>query len=204
MQSGLLLEHTFKLMKSQLGWTAARVRHPEQAVRWTWLLIAAYVQLRLARGMAADLRRPWERRPRPGRPLTPCRVRRSFRHLRNQLGTPGPPAENHPPRPRTPARKEERPSPAPPPRIRTSQNRRAQEIGQQEERLNLKPRNGWRNPARSFGPGGPRRVDTVPHARKKSHLRRLRSFQDVPGRRLGERSARCDRCLGGGAPAGRS
>jgi len=29
------MEHTFKLMKSQLGWTAARVRHPEQAVRWT-------------------------------------------------------------------------------------------------------------------------------------------------------------------------
>ena len=74
------MEHTFKLMKSQLGWTAARVRHPEQAVRWTWLLIAAYVQLRLARGLAADLRRPWERRPRPGRPLTPYRVRRSFRH----------------------------------------------------------------------------------------------------------------------------
>jgi hypothetical protein len=82
------MEHTFKLMKSQLGWTAARVRHPEQAVRWTWLLIAAYVQLRLARGMAADLRRPWERRPRPGRPLTPYRVRRSFRHLRDRLGTP--------------------------------------------------------------------------------------------------------------------
>jgi len=29
-------------------------------------------------------------------------------------------------------------------------------------------------------------------------------LQDVPGRRLGESSARCDRCLGGGAPAGRS
>ena len=82
------MEHTFKLLKSQLGWTAARVRHPEQAVRWTWLLIAAYVQLRLARDLAADLRRPWERRPRPGRPLTPCRVRRAFRHLRDQLGTP--------------------------------------------------------------------------------------------------------------------
>ena len=61
---------------------------PGQAVRWTWLLIAAYVQLRLARDLAADLRRPWERRPRPGRPLTPCRVRRAFRHLRDQLGTP--------------------------------------------------------------------------------------------------------------------
>ena len=82
------MEHTFKLMKSQLGWTAARVRHPGQAVRWTWLLIAAYVQLRLARSLAADLRRPWERPPRPGRPLTPYRVRRSFRHVRDRLGTP--------------------------------------------------------------------------------------------------------------------
>jgi hypothetical protein len=72
----------------ELAAGAARVRHPEQAVRWTWLLIAAYTQLRLARGLAADLRRPRERRPRPGRPLTPYRVRRSFRHLRDQLGTP--------------------------------------------------------------------------------------------------------------------
>ena len=82
------IEHTFKLMKSQLGWTAARLRHPEQAVRWTWLLIAAYVQLRLARDLATDLRRPWERRPRPGKPLTPYRVRRAFRHVRDRLGTP--------------------------------------------------------------------------------------------------------------------
>jgi hypothetical protein len=82
------MEHTFKMMKSQLGWTAARVRHPEQAVRWTWLLIAVYVQSRLARRLADDLRRPWERRPRPGRPLTPYRVRRAFRHVRDRVGTP--------------------------------------------------------------------------------------------------------------------
>ncbi|GAA1012223.1 hypothetical protein Aple_008280 [Acrocarpospora pleiomorpha] len=81
------MEHTFKMMKSQLGWTAARVRHPEQAVRWTWLLLAAYVQLRLARHLVGDLRRPWERRPRPGRPLTPYRVRRAFRHVHDRLGT---------------------------------------------------------------------------------------------------------------------
>ncbi|MFE3059992.1 NF041680 family putative transposase [Nocardia sp. NPDC059239] len=82
------MEHTFRLLKSQLGWTAARVRHPQQAVRWTWLLIAAYAQLRLARTMARDLRRPWERRPRRGKPLTPNRVRRAFRHLRDRIGTP--------------------------------------------------------------------------------------------------------------------
>ncbi|MFE9325047.1 hypothetical protein ACFYOW_29255, partial [Nocardia sp. NPDC006982] len=82
------MEHTFKLMKSQLGWTAARLRHPEQAVRWTWLLIAAYTQLHLARDLTVDLRRPWERRLRPGKPLTPYRVRRAFRHVRDRLGTP--------------------------------------------------------------------------------------------------------------------
>lgn len=82
------MEHTFKLMKSQLGWTAARLRHPEQTIRWTWLLIAAYTQLHLARDLATDMRRPWERRPRPGKPLTPYRVRRAFRHMRDRLGTP--------------------------------------------------------------------------------------------------------------------
>lgn len=91
------MEHTFKLMKSQLGWTAARLRHPEQAIRWTWLLIAAYTQLRLARDLATDLRRPWERPPRPGKPLTPFRIRRAFRHVRDRLGTPtGLPKTTHP------------------------------------------------------------------------------------------------------------
>ncbi|MFE3205705.1 NF041680 family putative transposase [Embleya sp. NPDC059237] len=82
------MEHTFRLLKSYLGWTAARVRHPEQAVRWTWLLVAAYVQLWLVRGLPKDLRRPWERRARPGRVLTPVRVRRAFRHMRDRVGTP--------------------------------------------------------------------------------------------------------------------
>ncbi|MFJ9371269.1 transposase [Nocardia sp. NPDC101769] len=82
------IEHTFRLMKSQMGWAAARVRHPEQAERWTWLLVAAYTQLRPARTLSADLRRPRERRTRPGKPPTPYRARRAFRHLRRQLGTP--------------------------------------------------------------------------------------------------------------------
>ncbi|WP_327692384.1 hypothetical protein OG870_04520 [Streptomyces sp. NBC_00461] len=28
---------------------------------WTWLIIAAHIQLRLARPLAEDLRRPWKR-----------------------------------------------------------------------------------------------------------------------------------------------
>jgi len=75
------LEHTFRLLKQTLGWTRPKIRTPEAADRWTWLVIAAHTQLRLARPLAADLRRPWERPAVPGR-LTPARVRRSFRNIR--------------------------------------------------------------------------------------------------------------------------
>jgi hypothetical protein len=49
--------------------------------------IAAYTQLRLARPLAADLRRPWEKPTAPGR-LTPARVRRGFRNLRPTTALP--------------------------------------------------------------------------------------------------------------------
>jgi hypothetical protein len=75
------LEHTFRLLKQTLGWTTPKIRTPAAGDRWTWLLIAAHTQLRLARPLAADLRRPWEKPAPPGR-LTPARVRRGFRHLR--------------------------------------------------------------------------------------------------------------------------
>ncbi len=74
-------EHTIRLFKQTLGWTAPKIRSPAAADRWTWLVIAAYTQLRLARPLAVDLRRPWER-PLPPERLTPARVRRGFRHLR--------------------------------------------------------------------------------------------------------------------------
>ncbi len=71
------LEHTFRFLKQTLGWTRPRLRHPDQADRWTWIILAVYTQLRLARHLAADLRRPWEKPLDPGR-LTPGRVRRGF------------------------------------------------------------------------------------------------------------------------------
>ena len=81
------LEHTFRFLKQSLGWTTPRVRHPEQADRWSWLVVAAYTQLRLARARVADLRLPWERRYEPGR-LTPVRVHRAVSSLLAGLGTP--------------------------------------------------------------------------------------------------------------------
>ncbi|MFE3278461.1 NF041680 family putative transposase [Nocardia sp. NPDC059239] len=81
------LEHTFRLFKQTLGWTRPRLRTPQAADRWTWLIIAAHTQLRLARPLAADLRHRWEKPAAPHR-LTPARVRRGFRNLRATIGCP--------------------------------------------------------------------------------------------------------------------
>lgn len=81
------LEHTFRLLKQTLGWTAPKIRAPAAGDRWTWLIIAAHTQLRLARPLSKDLRRPWEKPAPPGR-LTPARVRRGFRNLRANNSTP--------------------------------------------------------------------------------------------------------------------
>ncbi|MGW0538721.1 NF041680 family putative transposase [Streptomyces sp. NPDC003032] len=82
------LEHTFRLFKQSLGWTRPRLRDPEAADLWTWLVIVAHTQLRLALPLAADRRKPWEKSTRPGTLLTPTRVRRWFRNIRPHLGSP--------------------------------------------------------------------------------------------------------------------
>jgi hypothetical protein len=81
------LEHTFRFAKQTLGWTTPKLRTPEAADRWTWILIVAHTQLRLARPLAADLRRPWEK-PTASDRLTPARVRRGFRNIRAHLVCP--------------------------------------------------------------------------------------------------------------------
>ena len=95
------IEHTFRFAKSTLGWTTPALRTPEQADRWTWLIAAAYTQLRLARGLVADLRLPWER-PRDPTRLTPARVRRGFRQLRVTIDTPADPPKSRTPGPGRP------------------------------------------------------------------------------------------------------
>lgn len=81
------LEHTYRFVRQGLNWTTPRPRQPEQADRWTWLVVLAYTQLRLARPLVADRRLPWERRLPPGG-FTPARVRRAFSALFPALGTP--------------------------------------------------------------------------------------------------------------------
>jgi hypothetical protein len=96
------IEHTFRFLKQILGWTAPKLRDPAAADRWTWLILACYAQLWLARSLAADLRLPWQRTAPAGR-LTPARVRRGFRDIHGTLPRlaaapkPGKPGPGRPP-----------------------------------------------------------------------------------------------------------
>ncbi len=111
MQYGLLLEHTFRLFKQVLGWTAPKLRGLAAADRWTWIVIACQAQLRLARPLAADLRLPWERPAPPGR-LTPAPVRRGFRNIHATLPClAGAPKPGKPGPGRPPGTKNRRPAP---------------------------------------------------------------------------------------------
>ncbi|MFJ7423878.1 hypothetical protein ACIQXD_35630 [Streptomyces uncialis] len=92
-------EHTFRMIKQTLGWTCPKLRTPEAADRWTWLIIVAHTQLRLARPLTEDLRRPWERpgqteqaHPGPGPP--------GVQEPPPDLALPGPCAQTHPERDR--------------------------------------------------------------------------------------------------------
>jgi hypothetical protein len=104
------IEHMFRFFKQILGWTAPKLRDPAAADRWTWLIIAAYAQLRLARSLAADIRLPWQRPCPPGR-LTPARVRSGFRNIRATTGCPaGAPKPGKPGPGRPPGSQNRRPA----------------------------------------------------------------------------------------------
>jgi len=105
------IEHAIRTLKGTLGLTAAKVRDPGQADRWVQILMAAHAQLLLARPLAADLRRPWEKQPDPARPLAPGRVRRGFRNIRRDLGTPARVAKLSRPGPGRPKGSSKGPSP---------------------------------------------------------------------------------------------
>ncbi len=90
------IEHLFRFAKQTLGWTTPKIRTPEQADRWTSIIAAAITQLRLARGLVADHRLPWQS-PQSPENMTPGRVRAGFGHLLRTL--PGPATWPKPHRP---------------------------------------------------------------------------------------------------------
>jgi hypothetical protein len=81
------IEHPCRFFKQTRNWTTPKLRRPAAADRWTWLLLLAFVQLRLARDQVADIRLPWQR-PLPPERRTPARVRRGFSSLLTTLGSP--------------------------------------------------------------------------------------------------------------------
>ncbi len=81
------LEHTFRFCKQRLNWETPCLRHPEQADRWTLLVLLAFTQLRLAQPVVTDARLSWQRPQERGR-LTPSRVRHGFIQLLVPLGSP--------------------------------------------------------------------------------------------------------------------
>ena len=130
-------EHAFRFAKGHLGLTAARVRTPQQADRWVRLVMAALAQLLLARPLAADLRRPWEKRPDPARPLPPGRVRRGFANIRPCLGTPARVAKSTRPGPGRPKGSASGPAPSYPVPRKTGNN---DKTGKPADGKRLKPK----------------------------------------------------------------
>jgi hypothetical protein len=125
------IEHTFRLFKQLLGWTAPQFRTPEQGDTWTWLVVAAYTQLRLARTLVGDMVRPWQKRTAAGRMPTPGRIRRGFRILARKIGTP--------------ARKPKRSTAGPGrPKGTTRPPRPVQPIGENSDKPDKKPTRGSR------------------------------------------------------------
>lgn len=101
------IEHLFRFLKQHLGWTLPKLRTPEQAVRWSWLVATAYAHLAAARDLVGDHRMPWER---PGL-MSPLRVKRGFPALLAELGTPAKSRKSSKPGPGRPAGRTSTPAP---------------------------------------------------------------------------------------------
>ena len=132
-------EHAFKFAKSTLGLTTAKVRTPGQADRWVPLVMAAAAQLLLASPLTTDLRRPWEKRPDPARPLSPARVRRGLANIRPSLGTPARVAKPARPGPGRPKGTAKGPAPRyPVPKKTSNQEEPGQPSAKQKTRSKVK------------------------------------------------------------------
>jgi hypothetical protein len=108
-------EHFHRFAKVYLGLSAAHLASAEATDRWVHLAIAAYTQLRIARTLTDDLRRPWHPKPEPDTVLSPYRTRLGFRRLRARLGSPAQPPKFSRPGPGRPKGSKNRPkAPCPP------------------------------------------------------------------------------------------
>lgn len=80
--------------KDLFGWSRAQLGDVERQDRWSWVVLLAGWQLLLAREVAQDCPRAWERAT-SGSPLPLARVQRDYRRILQQFGL-----EGVPPKPR--------------------------------------------------------------------------------------------------------
>lgn len=93
-------ETLHRQVKDLLGWTRAQLGSVERQDRWTWVVLLAYWQVLLARELARDCPRPWERRALAG--LLPlARVQRDYGRILWQFELAMPPPK---PRGKAPGR----------------------------------------------------------------------------------------------------
>jgi hypothetical protein len=78
---------TYSVRVARSHQATPKVRTPQQADRWTWLILAALTQLRLARDHVGDHRLPWQP-PLSADKMTPGRVRAGFAHLLSHVNDP--------------------------------------------------------------------------------------------------------------------
>ncbi|WP_324198349.1 hypothetical protein [Nocardia beijingensis] len=115
------IEHTFRMLKQTLGWNVPKPRDPASADRWTWLLLAAYTQLRLARELTIDIRRPWEKLA----ALQDLHQHVSVEVFGTSAGKqPVPPAHRKPPAPNPDGHRNQRPAPRYDVHIKTRSNQK--------------------------------------------------------------------------------
>jgi hypothetical protein len=74
--------------KDLFGWSRAQLGAVERQDRWTWVVLLAAWQLLLARDIARDCPRPWERAAGAG-PLPLARVQRDYGRILQQFGLEG-------------------------------------------------------------------------------------------------------------------
>ena len=86
--------------KELLGWSRAQLGTVTRQDRWTWVVLLAYWHLLLARDLARDCPRPWERRAMTG-PLPLARVQRDYGRILREFGLAMPPPK---PRGKAPGR----------------------------------------------------------------------------------------------------
>jgi hypothetical protein len=83
-------DHGCRFLTQDLRWTAARVRPPDPFLRWSGIVMLAFIPLDLARSLELHALLPWESTERP---ITPRQVRRVMPSMVPQVGTPTHPCQ---------------------------------------------------------------------------------------------------------------